>query len=230
MGKAIFGHPILALVGMVLPVEDAGMKPCRLVFVIVAGCCLLGPEALRGQEGAPPFAMDKQYSADLMIMTKEGMAIKAKTYLDGDKMRSEMDMNGMEMATIVRKDKQKIYQVMVSQKMIMEMDYDPDKFSGRTAAAFGPEGRFEVVGPETMDGVACTKYKVTSDKSKQVFYFWLDMARKVPVQMAAADGSFTVKWKNYKAGPQDAALFEPPAGYQVIAMPGGTGMPGGGGQ
>jgi len=205
---------------MFSPVEDAEMNPSRLAFAIVAGCWLLYPASLPAQEVAPPFAMDKPYSADMTITTKQGMTIQAKAYLDGDKMRSDMSMNGMDMATIIRKDKQKIYQVMVSQKMVMEMDYDPAKFmKGRTAAAFGPEGKFEVIGPDTIDGVACTKYKVISDKTKQVFYFWLDLARKVPVQMAAADDSFTVKWKNYKVGPQDAALFEVPADYQVLPMP-----------
>lgn len=202
------------------------MKPHRLVLALVAGCCLLRPAPLSAQGTAPPFVMDKQYSADLTITTKGGAAMQAKTYLDGDKMRSEMAMNGMDMATIVRKDKLKVYQIMVSQKMVMEMDFDPGKFKGGTAASFGPEGKFEAVGPETVDGVACTKYKVTSDATRQVFYFWLDLARKVPVQMAAVDGSFTVKWKNYKTGPQDASLFEVPAGYQVMPMPA---MPGPGG-
>jgi len=215
---------------MVSPVEDAGMNSSRLFLFIVAGCCLLRPEPLPGQEGAPPFAMDKPSSADLTITTKQGMTIQAKTYLDGDKMRSEVSMNGMDMATIVRKDKRKIYHVMASQKMVMEMDYDPDKFKGYTAvdSAFGLQDKFEVVGPETVDGVACTKYKVTSDKTKQVFYFWLDVPRKVPVRMASEDGSFTILWKNYKVGPQDPALFEIPAGYQVMPMPNlpGTEMPG----
>jgi hypothetical protein len=37
----------------------------------------------------------------------------------------------------------------------------------------------------------------------------------------------TMLWKNYKAGPQDPALFEPPADYKVMTMPA---MPGGAGQ
>lgn len=175
--------------------------------------------------------MDTQYSADLVFTTKDGTTVRAKTFLSGDKLRSEMTMGGMNMATIVRKDKQKIYQVMESQKMVMEMDYDPNKLAGNAAASFGPQGKFEVVGPDTVGGVACVKYKVTSDKGGQVFYFWADAAHKVPVQMAAEDGSFTVQWKNYKTGPQDAALFEVPAGYQVMpmpAMPNMPSMPGGG--
>jgi outer membrane lipoprotein-sorting protein len=220
----------LALVGVILLVEYPGMNPSRFVFAIVAGCCLLCPASLPAEEGTPPFAMEKQYSAEMTITTKAGMTLQLKSYVDGDKMRSEMTMNGMDMATIVRKDKQKIYQVMVSQKMVMELPYDPDKFKGSTAASFGPEGKFELVGPDIVDGVACMKYKVTSDKNKQIFYFWLDAARKAPVEMAAEDGSFTAKWKNFKTGPQDASLFELPAGYQVMAMPAMPGGAGGGGQ
>jgi hypothetical protein len=210
---------------MVLSVEHSGMNPSRLVFAIVAGCCLLSPSPLAAQDGAPPFVMEKQYSADITITMKDGTVIPSKNYVDGDKMRSDMTMNGMAMAAIVRKDKQKIYQVIVPQKMIVEMPYDPDKFAG-SAASFGPEGKFELIGPETVVGVACTKYKVTSVKEKQVYYVWLDMGHKVPIQMAAADGAFTVTWKNYKVGPQAAALFEPPADYQTMAMPSIPGMPG----
>jgi hypothetical protein len=204
---------------MVLSVEDEGMNLSRLVFAIVVGGCLLHPASLPADDAAPPFTMEKHYSADLAITMKNGMAIQSRTYVDGDKMRSDVTMNGMAMAFIVRKDTQKIYQVMEAQKMVVEMPYDPTKFGGRTAASFGPEGKFTLVGPDTVDGVACTKYTVTSDKTKQVFYFWLEVARKIPVQMAATDGSLMVKWKNYAVGPQDASLFEPPAGYQVMPMP-----------
>ena len=216
-----------ALAGRILPVKDAGMNPSRLVFAIVAGCCLLRPASLLADDATPPFAMEKHYSADLTITTKNGMALQSKTYVEGDKMRSDVTINGMEMAIIVRKDIKKVYQLMVSQKMAMETDFDPNRIQGNTAASFGPEGKFVLIGPDTVDGVACTKYTVTSDKTKQVFYFWLDVDRKVPVQMAATDGSLTVKWKNFTVGPQDASLFEVPAGYQVTAMPG---MPGGAGQ
>ena len=206
------------------------MNSLRLALAIVAGCCLLRPTPLPADDTAAPFAMEKHYSADLTIMTKEGMSVESKNYVDGDKMRSDATMNGMDMSIIVRKDEQKIYNVMNTQKMVMVMPYDPSKVAGRTAASFGPEGKFTLIGPDSVDGVACTKYSVTSDKTKQVFFFWLDPVRKVPLQMSAADGSFTVKWKNFNAGPQDPSLFEPPADYQVMQMPSIPGMPGGAGQ
>jgi|ERR1700683_1006461 len=203
------------------------MNSFLFTVAIGFGSCFLLTAGLRADDTAPPFTMEKHYRADLAITTKEGMAIQSKTYVDGDKMRSDVTMNGMAMAIIVRKDKQKIYQLMEAQKMATVMDYDPAKFGGRTAASFGPEGKFTLIGPDAVDGVACTKYSVVSDKTQQVFYFWLDVARKTPVQMAATDGSLVVKWKNFAAGPQDPSLFEVPAGYQVTAMPE---MPGGAGE
>jgi hypothetical protein len=204
------------------------MNLSRLVFAIVAGFCLLRPAPLAAQESAPPFVMEKQYSADQTITTKDGMVLQTKTFVDGDKMRSNVTMKGMAMSTIVRKDKKKIYQVMEAQKMVMEMDYDEAKFmKSRTAGAFGPSGKFEVIGPDTVDGIACTKYKVISDDQKKTFFFWIDATKKVPVQMTDAEGTFTAKWKNYKVGPQDPSLFELPEGYTVMPMPVMPEMPAG---
>ncbi len=204
------------------------MNPSRLVFAVVAGCCLLRPEPLPAQEA--PFGWGKSFSADMVITTAKGRTITSKMYSDGGKMRTEMSMNGMQMATIVRPDLQKVYQVMVTQKMVMEIPYDPNKFKNSMAAASGPKGKFELIGPEMAEGVACIKYKVTSDESTKVNFLWIDAAAKSPVKMASEDGSFIILWKNYKAGPQDASLFEPPADYKVMTMPVMPGGGGGGGQ
>jgi hypothetical protein len=217
------------------------MTSPRLVLALVAGCCLLRPAPLTADTpaapvappapsvtAAPPFAMEKQYSADVEVVMKSGMTVESKTFVEGDKMRSNVSMNGMSMAIIVRKDQKKIYQIMEAQKMIMESPLDPTKIPGG-AGAFGPEGKFDLLGNETVAGVPCVKYKVTPDNSKQVYLLWYDEAHKVPVEMASADGALTVKWKNFVPGPQAAALFEPPAGYQVMEMPQGMGMPGSGG-
>ena len=70
---------------------------------------------------------------------------------------------------------------------------------------------------------------MTTDNSTKVFFWWINPATHTPVKMAADDGSVTMTWKNYKAGPQDPSLFQPPTGYQVMQMPAGMNMPGGGG-
>ncbi len=209
--------------------EYIRVNSSRFVFIFVAACSMLRPFSLTAQTTAPPFTLDKPSSADLTITMKKGTTIQAKAYLDGDKVRADLTMNGMAMTSIIRKDQQKIYQVLAAQKMVMEMPLDPEKFKGYSAvdSAFGDGGDFALIGSDTVNGVACTKYKVTSAKTKQVFFFWLDTARKVPVEMAEDNGSLTVAWKNYQAGPQDPTLFEPPPDYQVISMAGMMGMGGG---
>ncbi len=201
------------------------MNPSRLFLLVVAGCCLFSPRLLLAQ--APPFTPDKQYSADEVITTKDGTSVTVKAYMDNGKMRNEMNTHGMNVVSIIRPDEKKMYSVMPAQKMVMEMPLDPEKMKAKMPSTSGDDGKFELVGPDMVDGAACTKYKMTS-KDNKVFFWWVKDATKAPVKMTSDDGSFTIVWKNYKAGPQDAALFEPPAGYQVMNMPSGMGMPGGG--
>ena len=194
------------------------MNLSRLVVLIVAGLGLFQLSSA-GADSPAPFTPDKQFSADQVITTKEGMTITSKIYTDNGKIRTEMNQSGMQMISIVRTDQKKMYSIMPAQKMVMTMDLDPEKLKAMPTST-ASDAKFETVGPDTVDGVACTKYKMTSPSDKKVFFWWVDSATKAPVKMAAEDGSFTLAWKNYKVGPQDAALFEPPAGYQVVAMPG----------
>jgi alpha-glucosidase (family GH31 glycosyl hydrolase) len=195
------------------------MTPSKLVFALVVGFCLLRPAPLLADDALSPFGANAQFSADMITTTKEGTSITQKLYSDSGKMRSEVTANGMNMVSIIRPDQKKVYSVMVDQKMAMEMPYDPEKMKQQGIGATGPQGKTELIGPDTVEGIACKKYKVTSEKDNKVFFFWADAANKTPVKMMAEDGALTIVWKNYKAGPQDAALFEVPAGYQVMQMP-----------
>ncbi len=203
------------------------MNLLRLMVAVMISFCVLPSNFLAAQVVSPPFAMDKQYSAELMVMMKDGTTFRGKSFIDGDKLRSNMTVNGMDTVIIIRKDLLKIWMVLDAQKLVMEAPYDPAKFKGQAAASFGPEGKFEVIGPESMDGIPCTKYKVTSLDGKNVVFFWLDLQHKVPVRMEAEDHAYILKWRDYQTGPQDSALFELPANYQVMDMPEIPGLSGG---
>jgi hypothetical protein len=76
------------------------------------------------------------------------------------------------------------------------------------------QGKIERVGREPMNGRECEKYKCTYAEGSG--YAWLDAAEHFPVRMEF--GEAQMDWKNYKVGPQPAALFEVPKGYEVIDM------------
>jgi hypothetical protein len=169
-----------------------------------------------------PFAMDKQFSADQFITTKDGTTMTTKIYMDNGRIRNEMRLHGMDLISIVLPDQQKAYSVMPEQKMVMVMPYDRSKFKNPGAALLNT--KFDLVGPETVEGILCNKYQgVTPDKKS--YFLWADAVRKIPVKMTAEDGSFTVLWKNYQTGPQDPTLFVVPSGYQTINMPSAVNLP-----
>jgi hypothetical protein len=194
------------------------MNPTRLVLPIVAGLCVVLSQPARAVDAAP-FTPDKQFSADEVMTMKDGMSVASKVYTDNGKVRTEINQSGMQMISIIRPDQKKMYTVMPAQKMVMTMALDPAKMNNIPSTSFD-DFKFESIGPDLVDGAACTKYKMTAAKGGKVFFWWVNVATKAPVKMASEDGTFTVSLKNYKVGPQDAALFEPPADYQVMAMPG----------
>ena len=218
----------MTLVYPILPVNNDGMNPSRLAFLIVAGCTLLYPTPVNAQAAGSPFVPDKQFSADQVMTLKQGTTMTSKVYTDNGKVRTEISTQGMQVVSILRADEKKMYSIMPSQRMVIVMPLDADKISAVTAVTSGENAKVETVGPDAVDGVPCTKYKMTT-KDNRVLFWWVNSATKTPVQMAADDGSFTLAWKNYKVGPQDASLFEPPKDYQMMQMPGAPGgaTPGG---
>ena len=190
------------------------MNLSRLFLLAVAGCCLMHPASLPAQD-----ALGNQasfYSAD-MVITGKGQNTTQKIYTDNGKIRTETTLQGLQVVTIIRPDLQKVYQMLLPQKMLVEIPYDPNKYKTQTAAASGPQGKFELIGTEPVAGDPCKKYKVTSDRGK-IILFWVDAATQAPVKMMAQDNSFTILWKNYEAGPQDASLFAPPTDYKVVTI------------
>jgi hypothetical protein len=204
------------------------MHLTRLALLPVAGFCLGLGQMLHAQTPAPaappPWTPDKQFSSDEVVSLKNGMTVTGKAYMDNGKIRTEMNMNGMDMVAIIRPDEKKIYTVMPAQKMVMEMPLDPAKMKQVTLLA-SDDAKYDFVGPDVVNGTPSLKYKMTTDG--KIFYWWVNAATKAPIKIASEDGSFSTTFTNYKAGPQDASLFEPPAGFQVMQMPAGA-LPGGG--
>lgn len=203
------------------------MTLLRLAVLALGGSALiLNP--LRAQT-PPPWTPDKQFSADVSFTTKEGMTTQSRLYIDTGKIRADLDGHGMKVELIILPAEKKIYNVMEQQQMVMEMPLS-DAIAQRAAAATGGGGvpKIEVIGPDTVDGTLCTKYKMTTSNPTKVFFFWISTAANSPVKVAAEDGSFAATCKNYKPGAQDPVLFQPPASYKVIQMPAGMNMPGGG--
>src|SRR4030042_2997262 len=155
-------------------------------------------------------------------LTDEGVReTKGKIYFKPDKYRMDMKVHE-EMIMITRVDKKVIWNIMPAQKMYMEMPFNL-KNKPKVEEKFEGEIDRKLVGNETIDGHPTKKYLITyktGDEKLQV-YQWFATDINFPVKTSAIDGSWSQEYKNIKIGSQSDSLFEVPAGYKKIQMPGG---------
>jgi hypothetical protein len=197
-------------------------RPALLLLV----CAALLTNSVRAQTAPPTWSLARQFSADQVVINKEGASATVKMYVDNGKMRIETATGGMSVVAILLTEERKMYAFVATQRTVMEKPLNDGQVQ-KALASLGEGGSKSVlVGPDTVDGTACTEYRVITSIDPKPLYWWIDTATKAPVKMTADDGSTIVHWKNYKAGPQDPLLFQPPAGYPITQMPADTETPG----
>lgn len=166
-----------------------------------------------------------EFSSDV-VTTSQGQAHASKIYMKDQKFRTE---SGMQPGySIMRGDKNMMWMVMPDRKTYMEMKYDPSK-APKTEEKLQGEISRKLIGSERIDGHPTQKYEITYTERGKTdrMYQWVATDINFPVKMAAADGSWTTEYKNIKVGPQPDHLFEVPADYQKVGMPGPGNLLGG---
>ncbi|MEQ8214665.1 MAG: DUF4412 domain-containing protein [Smithellaceae bacterium] len=156
------------------------------------------------------------------IVTKSGdQTVSMKIYMKPDKFRTDNEMAGA--STIVRKDLNKVWTIMTAQKTYMEMEgiTDDQNLPATEEKIKGEVSRKEV-GSETVNGHPAIKYEITAkmgDTVMQVYQWW---AKDInfPVKTAAVDGSWTTEYRDINVGSQADSLFEIPAGFKKMTIPG----------
>ncbi len=206
------------------------MNSLRYSGALAAAVLTLGL-ALPAQPADFPFPK-VGYSADVKMDMGKGpdgrpMIFPGKVYFSGGKERRETVTFGHKSIIIWRRDKGVSWILMPDRKMYMEQRGGTEKEDpGRMMR----EGNVKLtkLGSERVNGMATTKYKIeVVDKKGRPFegHLWVTN-QKVPVRMEGTSKGtlFRIDYTNIKIGKQDARLFEIPAGYERVAIPG---MPGG---
>ena len=164
-----------------------------------------------------------EFTADL-IQKRQGIEMKGKIYVKGEKMRMDMTMEGEKTSTITRIDKKIVWIIKHEDKMYMEMpsmvgtlqvskiDEDLKKIADK-----------KKVGTEKVNGYKCDKYLITyKDKSMGKMTQWISKKLNYPIKMVyhSSYGDMYTEYKNIKEGKVKDSVFEIPKGYEKISMPG----------
>lgn len=179
---------------------------------------------LAAQMGAHP----QPFSADMNVKTSRGNDITGKYYFGGQKFRTDMNMQGRNVYTIIDPQSQTTEMVMPDQKMYMEM-----KGAGRGPAAqamsdiraYDPsdpcksfaDHTCKKVGSDSVDGRPCDKWEIT-DKSGETATACIDKKLMFPIRMESKDA--TIEFTHVKEGMPDASLFTVPSDYRKMDMGG----------
>lgn len=180
--------------------------------------------------GADP-QMFKNYSADMETTTSQG-TFASKIFYKDTKIRMESNHQGQSSINIMRPDKKVMWMVMPEQKSYMEMSLDTSKqdvMSKLQDPNIKTEKEF--IANETVDKHPAKKYHLTimkDGKKEKSGYIWeaTDL-NNFPVKYESEDKKTSTVWKNIKTGGVSDSVFEAPAGYKKMNMPGMPDMGGG---
>ena len=163
------------------------------------------------------------YSADVVTTDKNGVN-QAKMWVSYSLWAQRMEMPSQpNMIIIVRMDRKLVWNIDKESKMYMEIAMRPGM--GANTIASGEKAPTEVertyLLTETVEGHVADKYQIThqSGNDRITQFIWLLKDNNLfPIKTQYKDSS-TV-FKNLVFEEPAAALFEVPAGYQKMSLPG----------
>ena len=178
-------------------------------------------------EAASPPMLTVEYSAHRRIETDQGVIEGSVAAAPGME-RSEMRMGSMSSSVMIMRNDRKVgYMVMPAQRMYLEVDLA--QAAQRSGTVAQDQLDLEVVGSETVSGLATTKYKfVTKDRSTGGFVWYSDEGIPVKMDVLSKYGSdksrTTVMLHDVRIGEQDRTTFDVPAGFARMPSGGLFGM------
>jgi hypothetical protein len=176
--------------------------------------------------------MPQPFSGDLATSNANGSKMTGKFYFSPPNFRMDANSQGHNVSIITNNGTS--YVVMHEQHMYMESQpnqanpfmrqqpFMPRDFDPKNPCAWAKEkgaSSCKSLGTETVNGRVCDKYQGTSSDGKVTTTGWIDQKLHFPIKAVSSDGS-TFDVTNVKEGRPDAALFQPPAGYRKMDIPG----------
>ena len=177
-----------------------------------------------------------EFSAEIVDLQKPGTPTQGKIYFAKDKKRIESQSSARTGGAVIVNFATQTSMVLMAEKhMYMEMPAQSQSQRMGSTAAFFQTGDVEnacgdwqkmghqgsschKVGSETINGRSTVKYE-TTNASGDVSHFWLDPKLRFPVKWDGKNSGGELR--NIQEGTQPASLFEAPAGFTKMNIPGG---------
>lgn len=157
------------------------------------------------------------YDMNTSITGPQGnMKTVSKCYMSNKKFRMEIDTQGMK--SIILYDGSDTYMYNPATNTAMKSPEPKEKAANQWAESAEDLANFKIVGREKMDGYDCVVVTTTSTEGDAKIWLAKDIGMPVRMESEQEQNKMLMEYKNIKVGAQDAALFQLPAGVQVMDM------------
>ncbi|HUI16959.1 MAG TPA: hypothetical protein VL244_04790 [Alphaproteobacteria bacterium] len=203
------------------------MRP--LAFVALMASLLLAAAPARAQllgleQYLPPPSVD--YAADVS-MTADGDTVDGKIMRAAGKERRELTVEGELETIIIRLDRRLVWSLASDDKLYVEASLDEalGRVPGPSGKPREPQLTVTTLGDATVAGLHAAKKKlsgVDADGSPLAGTVWISdegIVLRAESDIVDEDGKhhlLRMELKNLRIGPQNASLFEVPAGYKRV--------------
>ncbi len=190
---------------------------------VFSGLGMLLIVAVMGIFALSGLSLAAEFSAD-MILKQRGETFTGKVYVKGDKIRQEFFQGGRKQVVIVRGDKGVIWSLMPEERMYMEMsNREGSPNDPNIGQRIGNMADKKYLGKEKVNGYMCDRYQyIYHDRSMGTVIQWFSKKLSYPIKSehkALSSYTFT-EYKNIQEKSIADSLFEIPAGYAKMSMPG----------
>lgn len=204
--------------------------PNRTTLIIIATAALgLAPWTPPAQAAATNFNFDIAHSATRVIVSGEQRMEQRYFHKNALTNRMEMQVQGQLSTIIINADRGVMWILMPAQQMYLESPIDDQAYDAANVELPDPATwEMEREGRESVNGVPATRYRVATDDgetTRMQGHLWVsDDGIAVRTDMMTGGDRIQMELRDLVVGPQAADLFEPPPGYQRMAL--GEGMGG----
>jgi hypothetical protein len=190
-----------------------------LAAVLLVCAVPLAPRAAAAAELPGPTA---DFSGTMVITYPPAKSLTIRIDYTAQRIRREMSAFGTRFVFIVDRTRDKTFVLFPDLKRYAVRPLRPGEHD--TVKQLARNAKLEKVGPDTIDGVACVKYRLEGRSLRgRTFngFLWLT-AQNIMIRM---EGQTTAKGKmrqikiemrDLRIGPVDPAVFAIPAGYEKV--------------
>jgi outer membrane lipoprotein-sorting protein len=144
--------------------------------------------------------------------------MEMQVWMEGNKVRVEMDEQGQHIIYIVNHDTSKAYMYFPDQNMAMRVDISmapqPEYEDVQDIAGYD----YHVIGTETRDGKVCLVVEYSAQGATVKSWIWKEHGFPIRTESTTSQGTIIVVFKNISFGDIPDGLFEIDPGVTIMEM------------